>query len=377
MQGPGRWVQNAEVWTAAGRIAEVRRAEKTPAGKGSADHGPGVIMPALVNAHTHLSLSGLAGKVPWEKGFLTWIQDLAAALRVLPGRAAAEAAESAALRMKAAGIGLVGEFGPHFPVAETLARADLWGTVWLEFFGNRKALPPLPDPVGGVGFAYAGHAPNTVSPALLRRIRERDAELGLRFCLHLAESQEEIEFLETGKGPWAEFLERTGMRFSHWDRWGRRPVELAGELGLLDKGTIAVHLLQINREETAVLARRGVNVCVCPRSNLNLHGMLPDIPGFVAAGMAPALGTDSLASVDSLNMWDEMRFVAERYPGLCPDAVLAMGTANGARAMGRTGLGRIEPGAAARMIYLEMEAGDAADAAERLVHAPPAQVKWL
>jgi cytosine/adenosine deaminase-related metal-dependent hydrolase len=336
-----------------------------------------VILPALVNAHTHLSLSGLAGKVPWGKGFLAWIQDLMSARQVLRGGEAGDAAESAALRLKAGGVGLVGEFGPHFPVADAMGRADLWGTVWLEFFGNRKSLPPLVQPVGGVRFAYAGHAPNTVSPALLRYLKERDSELGLPYCLHLAESVEETEFLATGKGPWADFLERSGMRFSHWDCWGRRPVELAGELGLLDQGTLAVHLLQAHSEDMTVLSRSGVNVCLCPRSNLNLHGMLPDIQGFLAAGVEPALGTDSLASVESLSIWDEMRFVAQRYQAIRPDMVLAMGTANGARALGRGDLGRIEPGATARLIYVEMEARTAAEAAERLVHLPPVRVEWL
>jgi len=375
--GPGRWLQNAEVTSAGGRIADVRKAKRGPAGKGVLDYGPGVIMPALVNAHTHLSLSALAGKVAYGNGFLAWIQNLMAARQALRGDAAREAAESAALGMKGCGVGLVGEFGPHFPIAEAMAGADLWGTVWLEFFGNLKTLPPLLDPIGGVTFAYAGHAPNTVSPALLRYIKETDSGHGLPYCLHLAESKEETEFLKTGKGAWADFLQGTGMKFSDWDCWGRRPVELAADLGLLDERTLAVHLLQVTSEDMTILARSGVKVCLCPRSNLNLHGVLPDIEGFMAAGMAPALGTDSLASGESLSIWDEMRFVAERYPGLRPDAILAMGTANGARALGRRDFGRIEPGSTARLIYVEMEAGDAAHAAERLVNAPSERVRWL
>jgi len=375
--GPGKWLENGVVTVFEGRVLSVERLAESGRSGAMEDHGAGVIMPALVNAHTHLTLSALAGKVPYGNGFLGWIQSLMAARRVLYRDDAVKAAEAAVFRMAASGVGLVGEFGPYLPVAGIMADAGLGGAVWLEFFGNRKRLPALPEAVGDITFSYAGHAPNTVNPDLLRHIKQRDAEEGLLYCLHLAESIEETVFLETGKGAWADFLRGLGMDFSGWKCWGKRPVELAAELGLLDEATLAVHLLQVTREDMATLAESRVNICLCPRSNANLHGRLPDIEGFLSAGMAPALGTDSLASCDSLSIFDEMHFVAERFTGLRPDQILAMGTINGARALGRQDLGRIEPGAAARLIYVELKAGSAEQAAERLVHEPNEQVTWL
>jgi cytosine/adenosine deaminase-related metal-dependent hydrolase len=341
------------------------------------DHGPGVIMPALVNAHTHLSLSGLSGQVDMSDGFLNWIRALIAARGKLEAERSTRAVANATESMKGSGIGMVGEFGPHIPVAEPMVEAGLSGIIWLEFFGNHKELPGLPEQTGEVAFAYAGHAPNTTSPRLLQHIKATDRQKGRRFCMHLAESEEEVEFLAKGKGAWADFLKGLGMNFSDWDCWGKRPVDLANELGLLDEETLAVHLLQVTREEITLLAQKRAKVCLCPRSNLNLHGRLPEVDAFVDAGLEPALGTDSLASNVSLSMFDEMRFLAEQYSSLTPDNILAMATLNGARALGRRDCGCIEPGQTARLIYVDISAKDSREASEKLVSENEGRAVWL
>jgi len=295
----------------------------------------------------------------------------------LPLGVATAAMERAVNRLRETGVALVGEFGPHIPVAPALAAAGVAGTIWLEFLGNEQDLPLLPPPVGEVEFSYAGHAPHTASPSLLRHVKETDRRLGCRFSLHLGESKEEMEFLATGKGEWAEFLQEMGRDFSSWGCWGRGPVELAAQLGLLDGDTLAVHCLLVTPEEVELLARTGSRLCLCPRSNWSLHGRLPDIPAFLKAGLAPALGTDSLASTESLSMFDEMRFVACRYPMLSPDTILAMATVNGARGLGRPDLGIISPGQTARLIYVDLEAATATEAAERLVSGPVGEVTWV
>ena len=377
MRSPGSWLAHGTVTVAEGRVVAVDRTARATDSTFTADHGPGVIMPALVNAHTHLSLSALAGKIEMGEGFLTWVRKLVEVRRNLPADAATAAMEAAVNRLRETGVALVGEFGPHIPVAPALAAAGIAGTIWLEFLGNDQDLPFLPLPVGEVDFAYAGHAPHTASPSLLQHIKETDRRLRRRFSLHLAESKEEVDFLATGKGEWAGFLHEMGRDFSSWDCWGRRPVELAARLGLLDGETIAVHCLLVTPEEIQLLARSGSHLCLCPRSNWSLHGRLPDIPAFLETGFAPALGTDSLASTESLSMFDEMRFVAGRYSMLSPDTILAMATVNGARVLGRPDLGTIGPGQTARLVYVDLEAATAAQAAERLVSGPVGEVTWV
>jgi len=377
MLAPGHWLDNAAVTVAEGKVVQVESGPSGKPGTSALDHGPGVIMPGLVNAHTHLSLSALAGKVEPGSGFLTWIRELIEVRRGLPADAAIAAMEEAVSRLRDTGVTLVGEFGPHVPVAPLLNSAGLAGTVWLEFLGNDQDLPPLPRPLGEMNFAYAGHAPHTASPSLLRRIKEADRRLGRPFALHLAESEEELDFLATGKGRWADFLTEMGLDFSGWACWGRRPVELASELGLLDGETLAVHLLRVTAGEIELFARSGAHLCLCPRSNQNLHGSLPDISAFLAAGVVPALGTDSLASAETISMFDEMRFVALSYSMLSPDTILAMATVNGARALSRPDLGTIGPGRTARLIYVDIDAATPAEAAERLVNLPVQRIRWL
>jgi len=377
MRSPGSWLADGTVTVAHGKVVEVESTPRTKDSTSSVDHGPGVIMPGLVNAHTHLSLSALFGKIEMGEGFLTWVRKLVEVRRCLPPDAATAAMEAAVNRLRETGVALVGEFGPHIPIAPALAAAGVSGTIWLEFLGNEQDLPPLLPPVGEIDFSYAGHAPHTASPSFLRHIKEADRRLGRRFSLHLAESEEEMEFLATGKGEWADFLKEMGRDFSDWGCWGRRPVELAAQLGLLDGDTLCVHCLLVAPGEVQLLARSGSHLCLCPRSNWNLHRRLPEIPAFLKAGLAPALGTDSLASTESLSMFDEMRFVAGRYPTLSPDTILAMATVNGARALGRFDLGTISPGQTARLIYVDLEAATATQAAERLVNLPVDLVTWV
>jgi cytosine/adenosine deaminase-related metal-dependent hydrolase len=377
MLAPGRWLDNAAVTVAQGKVVQVESGPGNKHGASTLDHGPGVIMPGLVNAHTHLSLSALAGKVEPASGFLSWVRKLIQVRRSLPAASAIAAMEEAVGRLRETGTTLAGEFGPHIPVAPALAAAGLSATVWLEFLGNEQHLPPVPRPVGEVNFAYAGHAPHTASPSLLRHIKEVDGRVGRPFALHLAESEEELEFLATGKGRWADFLKEMGMDFSGWACWGRRPVELASELGLLDGKTLAVHLLRVRAEEIELFARSGAHLCLCPRSNRNLHGSLPDIPAFLAAGLLPALGTDSLASTETISMFDEMRFAASNYPMLSPDTILAMATVNGAKALSRPDLGTIDSGQTARLMYVDMDAATPAEAAARLVNVPVERIGWL
>jgi cytosine/adenosine deaminase-related metal-dependent hydrolase len=140
---------------------------------------------------------------------------------------------------------------------------------------------------------------------------------------------------------------------------------------------LAVHCLDVDRTDVNFLARSGVSICVCARSNLALHGRLPLIEEFVDAGMNVALGTDSLASSPSLNLFEEMAFVADNYPGLRPEVILGMASIIGAKALKRSDLGAIKPGQSARLIFAELEADSAEGAAQQLVSSRPIGVEWL
>ncbi len=374
MTEPGQWLENGWVTIRDHRIHEVGRSSgSTRAGHRIMDHGDGVLMPALVNAHTHVALSDSA-RSHAAKGFVPWVQALMSERNRQGPESTTRTVRDGVMTLKNTGTGLVGEFGPHIPVAKAFESAGLHATLWLECLGNDRDLPPLPENLETVRHAYAGHAPHTTSPALLKRVQAADHLLGRRFCLHLAESREEATFLQTGRGAWADFMTHMDIDFSTWGCFGKRPVQMAIERGLLDQNTLAVHLLQINTSEMAEFAQTGAQVCLCPRSNRRLHRQLPDIRGFLKAGIRPALGTDSLASVSTLSLFDEMRFIVEHYPGLDPDVILEFGTVNGAAALGYPDLGSLQPGNRSNMIYVDLEAMNPKQAAEALVSTENLQI---
>ncbi|MCP4579287.1 MAG: amidohydrolase family protein [Deltaproteobacteria bacterium] len=367
MVEPGQWLENGWVAVKDHRIHNVSRGSVSPsADRRIIDHGDGILMPSLVNAHTHITLSGSA-RPQAVKGFIPWVQALISERNRQNPEEAARTVQDGARVLKNTGTGLVGEFGPHIPVAMVLKTLRIHATVWLECLGNDRDLPSLPEDTPTINHAHGGHAPHTTSPTLLKRIQRADARLERRFCLHLAESPAEMEFLQKGKGAWADFMTHMGIDFSNWNCFGKRPVEMALDMGLLDQNTLAVHLLEINAKEMENFAQTGAHACLCPRSNWMLHHQLPDIEGFLKLGIQPALGTDSLASVTTLSLFDEMRFIHDRFPKVSPDVLLGMGTRNGARALGYPDLGTLRPGHRSPMVYVDLNVNNSKQAAEALV----------
>ncbi len=377
MRSPGRWIENGMVEIRSGRIVDVGSVSKKSSQSAILDHGAGILMPPLVNCHTHLTLSALRGRVDKSSGFLAWTKSLLTEREKLSGQEALEATKEALLSMKESGVGCVGEFGPRFDIRELLRDAGMQGIVWREFLGEYRHLPSLSGEAGQILESYAGHGPHTTSPILLRKLKVACKERGLPFSIHLAESKEEVDFLEKGRGPWADFLRERGIDFSQWVSLGKRPVRLAQELGLLDQDTVAVHLLQVEKGEIEILAESGVFVCLCPRSNAALHGRLPNLEEFLRAGIRPCLGTDSLASVESLSVLDEIRFLAESFPDVSPSLLIEMATINGARALKAEGAGVLERGFQGRLLYVELEARSWREAEEMLVREEDVPLKFI
>jgi cytosine/adenosine deaminase-related metal-dependent hydrolase len=194
---------------------------------------------------------------------------------------------------------------------------------------------------------------------LLLRLKNATRLAGLPFSLHLAESTEEMEFMATGKGAWLDFLKERGMDPAIIKPTRSSPVVYADRLGILDEKTLAVHLVFADKKDILLLRERNVSVCLCPRSNEILHHRLPDVEAMAGAGLKLCLGTDSLASNNSLSLFDEMRFLGRAFPGISPGQILYMATIGGATALGyENRFGRLAKGFAAKMIYIPMAASE-------------------
>lgn len=190
------------------------------------------------------------------------------------------------------------------------------------------------------------HAPYTLNSSLLPDISSAAARDALPLSLHLAESMAEVEFLMTSSGHLARLYAMAGWESFIPPPRGITPVEFFDQGGILGPDTLAVHCVQMTASGASVLKERGVKICLCPRSNRYLDVGVAPVAMFKKMGIPLCIGTDSLASNDSLSLWDEMRFALDEYGGaLGPDELLQMATAGGAAGIGMSDTtGRLEPG---------------------------------
>ncbi len=327
----------------------------------------GAVTPGLVNAHTHLELSALRDAVPGGDGFLHWVD------RLMDRRAATRpeedgrAIEAAVEEMREAGTSAVGEVSNTLAALPALVRSSTAGCVFHEVVGldPERALAVLEHARIDERAAAAGadaldlaiapgaHTLYTTHPSAVRAALELARQRGQRTSLHLAEHGAERTFLETGAGPFAEWTRRRGFDTSRFPVFGKGPVQAAAELGLLAPDVLLVHLTDIRDGEMALVAESRAPVVLCPRSNWFIERRLPPVRAWLQAGVVPALGTDSLASNTSLDVLAEAAWLAHAWPELPARTLLEMATAAGARALGRSDLGRIAVGTRPGVIAFE------------------------
>lgn len=357
-------IQNGYLETEAGLIKGVHAGAPKEA---CIDHGPGALMPPLVNAHLHLELSALKNRLPFDKGFQFWVKTLLEQRQALGNEALIREAEKAVSELLDSGNLYIGEISTLGITKSFIETSGLNGIFFQEFLGSDIG-EVFTRKNNSLSYSVAGHAPHTSSPKLLRALKNRSRSEGLPFSIHVAESKEESAFIFNKKGAWADFLTLRGIEYERWGIGSKTPVAYLNDMGIFDPLTLAVHLLDITKEDMDILARSQVKVCVCPRSNQNLHGRLPDIEGMITKGIRPALGTDSLASCDSLDISDEMAFVAKHYPKLDPRTVFSMATLNGANALGLQHLtGSLSKEKSAQFIYRSIDVKNENELFERMI----------
>lgn len=370
---PWHMVENGYISVENNTIADISSGKSgaiASAGHNIIDHGPGILMPALVNAHVHFELSALKGRVPFDRGFSGWVRELLIKRGEFSTDLLRQEARKAIKSAVSGGTRFFGEISTLGITEDMFTDSDIGGVWFQEYLGaeeplSRTILTPPTISRADSRFSsdgvckersMAGHAPHTTSPELLMRLKEQSRSAALPFSIHVAESSDETEFITTRYGRWAHFLKERGIDFSAWPLPSRSPVHYLNDMGLLDPLTLVVHLLNVDSDDIEIIAKTGAKPVFCPRSNFNLHRTLPDIPLFLRSGLKPALGSDSLASTESLSMFDEMAFVAANFPDISPCDILAMATVNGATALGfEKRAGALERGKQAAFIYVPVE----------------------
>lgn len=317
------------------------------------DLGDVTVAPGLLNAHTHLEMSHLKGRVASGLGFTGWIKSLTSQ----PMYEVDDEDVSSALReMREAGVCFAADISTNNAgrVAGLLDEAGFFFVSFAEaiFFEWPKAdaaMIPKGEFERGV-FAAAGHAMYSTHPETLKLAKARDQERSLPFSLHLAENDEEIRMMSDKEGEFPDLLRGAGISLDAFDPPGVSPVEYAHGLGLLDGDTLAVHCTKVSDPDIELLAKSGANVCLCPRSNHYIGEGRAPWEKLFAAGINVCLGTDGLCSNHDLDLWKEAGFIKERFSGdLDFLELLRAMTVNPARAMKVDHrLGSLEPGKAAR-----------------------------
>jgi cytosine/adenosine deaminase-related metal-dependent hydrolase len=372
-----------------GRIVSVGGGQPGPT---DADLGRVAILPALVNAHTHLELSYLHRRIPPAPNFGDWVRAVMTTRQQYPDPAdprIVDPARASLGRASASGTGLFGDVSNTLVTAPLFEQAGVPARIFHELTGFTEQ-----DPQGRVAEArrkadaaasasvrvsVAPHAPYSVSAALFQAIREDlDGHDTAVSTVHLGENPEELELLRHGTGPIRLVLEDLGRWPTGWTPPGVSPVAYLSDIGFLDSRVVVVHGVQFDGQDLERLHGLGATLVSCPRSNVHVGVGSPPLEAFYAMDVDVAFGTDSLASVESLDMFDELAEARRIAPRVPARRLLESATLIGARALGfGDDYGSLEPGKRAAVIAVRLPDGDV-DVEEYLVSGiASADVSWV
>ncbi len=358
-------IENGALAVAGDRLARIWSLDddpQLPPGRQRLDAAGGIVLPGLVNAHTHLPMTlfrGLADDLP----LMTWLEEhmFPAEARYINPDSVYWASLLACAELLLSGTTTIGDayfLARH--VAAAVAEAGMRAVVAqgvIDF-----PAPGVPDPAEKIGHARAFvnhvagradglirpsifcHSPYTCSERTLKEAKQAARDLKVPFQIHLAETGDEYRHL-AGK-------------------YGCNPVQWMERLGILDADTILVHCVHIDTDDIAVIAGAGAKVVHCPESNMKLACGIAPVPEMLAAGICVGLGTDGSASNNDLDLFGEMGSAARMHKVAMDDptvmdaaTVVKMATIDGAVVLGLDGLiGSLEVGKAADLVVTDCRA---------------------
>jgi cytosine/adenosine deaminase-related metal-dependent hydrolase len=307
---------------------------------------PVVLIPPLVNAHTHLEFSALAEPLEPALPFQGWIQSL------MKWRGSNSATQADSIRSGFAesvdsGVGLIGEISTNDDVAllsnqlspnqrtSCVAFRELIGLgparvqQQLELAESFLTAPPI----AGIHQALSPHAPYTVHPDLLEQAVALAVKHDAPLAMHLAETTDELELLASGTGRFQTFLSAMGLFDPRLFPGGRSILDLLKVLSSASN-VLAVHGNYFTDEDIAFLSRhQNITTVYCPRTHHFFGHTVHPFRKLLGAGCKVVLGTDSRASNPDLSIWRELQHVARLAPELSPGQLLAMITTHAADAM--------------------------------------------
>lgn len=358
VSGGALLVRNGAV-AVVGTLAELKSAHDVPV----AEYPGCTILPGFVNTHTHLELTHypswrLKANMDYHpRRFVDWIIQLIKIKRPLTVEDYRSSVLEGVRICLESGTTTIGEIVSNPDVTDCYGKSGVSGRLFYEVLGQdptrfngmlskavEYAVNCMPEKFSA---GLSPHAPYTIADANYPLLKSVSRPAPLPFAIHLSESQEETDFIFDSSGQLAEIF----YPYVSWEKYLMPPrkcssTALLDNAGMLIPGTLAIHCVHVTRSDAEILKNRGVNVVLCPRSNERLNVGRAPVSLLKKLGIPLSLGTDSLASNDSLSMWDEMRFALGVYSGvLSPLELLGMATVGGASALGMSdSVGSLEPG---------------------------------
>jgi cytosine/adenosine deaminase-related metal-dependent hydrolase len=330
------------------------------------DWGSAVIMPGMVNAHTHLELTNPGDHRLPHHCFADRIQQFLS-MRGLRTQETRRASAREGVRLAlSSGTTMVGDFGSGAVSRAAAEEGGLKGVLFEEMMGFSKdqaeealsklsRLPELPDTGFLLEQGISPHAPYSASPDLYRHAAEIARRSGKLLATHAAGTMEEIEFLEKGSGRFREFLSASGILPASWVPPGLPPVPYLDSLGILGSNCLLIHCNCLDRESIQRILKTRSSVVYCPRLHEDSGCGDHPVRQLLDSGINVALGTGSLACNTSLSIIDEMRFLYKKRKDIKAEEIFRAATLNGAAALNRgASLGRLRRGYWADMTVLAL-----------------------
>lgn len=365
-------IENGVVACDDGVIRFVGRIEDAPPGD-DFELGDSVLLPGLVNAHTHLELTAMRGFLE-GLAFDEWIDTLRRARgAVLDDEALLDSARLGVIEGLEHGVTTFADTSASGVPARAMRECGVRGVVFQEVFGPDPALcgeslAELDRRVRDlrmyetdlVRIGVSPHAPYTVSDDLYREVAAYAVANSLPIAMHIAESGAEQELVCRASGVFAGWHGRRGIEVRPR---GRSPIALLADLDALPRGALLIHAVNADSADVRTIVQRGASVAHCPTSNAKFgHGIAP-LTAFLEAGINVGLGSDSVASNNRMDLLDEARLAVlsanlrARSPiALSACRALELATFGGARSLGLgAAVGSLEAGKSADLAAFRLD----------------------
>jgi cytosine/adenosine deaminase-related metal-dependent hydrolase len=360
------------------RIAMVGAADAVRAAHPSAavvDLGAAVLLPGFVNAHSHLEYTSFRGMLD-DAQFGDWIIALVDVKASLTPEEYLWSARLGALEALSSGITTVADTTYTGETLTAAAEAGLRGVAYLEVFGiddttldqtmadletRLDKVRALASPRFEIGLAP--HAPYTVSSRLFQTLAGYAREHGLKVASHVAESREEVTYIRSGSGKFAhDYREKMGWERMLIQPYGVSPIKYLQQWGLFDANFLAVHCVHASIDDIRILKAKNAAVAHCPKSNAKTGCGIAPLPDLMRLGVRVGFGTDSPASSNIMDMFDEMRTALFLHRGVARDVgvlnaeqCVRIATLGGAEALGLDDrVGSLDQGKQADLVAVDV-----------------------